>query len=285
MACALRASTPRPRPAICFATSVWRATSAGAGRCASAANAWARHAERRHAGAPARTGGLVPSERAAGDLEAIETDASPIRRWPVVAASALFLALAMGAVVIGMSDYVVPPEAPRGWARADAALVDMAGILGLSLGGIAMGRLADRRGARPVVLFGAVVLVVLGACHLLAALTTAAWQLTGLMFVAGLPGAAAILAPAIALAGRLFPAGAGLAIGIVSAGRLPDDTERRTSNGRDRPVTCLAVHRALGRSRHRAVRGIGGGFVRRCPGRDRDQPLQDRGRPPPRAVA
>jgi MFS family permease len=129
----------------------------------------------------------------------------------------LILALAMGAMVNGLSAFVVPLEAAHGWSRGEIALINTLGILGLALGGLPMGAIADRIGTRPVVLGG---VVVVGACYLLAAATTALWQVYALMFAAGFFGAAAIFPPIIAYVGRWFAAGgAGLAIGVVSAGQ------------------------------------------------------------------
>lgn len=137
-------------------------------------------------------------------------------RWIIVAAAALILALAMGSIVNGMSAYVVPLEALYGWDRADVSLINVAGIVGMAFGGLLMGPLADRFGTRPVVLAGS---VVLGASYLASALADQLWQFYALMFVAGFFGAAAIFAPIMALVGKWFPVGAGLAFGIASAGQ------------------------------------------------------------------
>lgn len=137
-------------------------------------------------------------------------------RWIIVAAAALILALAMGSIVNGMSAYVVPLEALYGWDRADVSLINVAGIVGMAFGGLLMGPLADRFGTRPVVLAGS---VVLGAAYLASALADQLWQFYALMFVAGFFGAAAIFAPIMALVGKWFPVGAGLAFGIASAGQ------------------------------------------------------------------
>ncbi|UWQ20089.1 MFS transporter [Jannaschia sp. W003] len=137
--------------------------------------------------------------------------------WRLALACALILALAMGAMVNGLTAFVVPLEAAHGWSRGEIALINTLGILGLALGGLPMGALADRIGTRPVVLGGA---IVVGTCYLLAALAIALWQFYGFMFVAGFFGAAAIFPPVIAYVGRWFAAGgAGLAIGVVSAGQ------------------------------------------------------------------
>lgn len=137
-------------------------------------------------------------------------------RWVVVFASALILALAMGSIVNGMSAYVVPLETLHGWDRADISLINVAGIIGLAGGGLILGPLADRFGTRPVVLGG---ITVMGLAYLASAAAPALWHYYALMFLAGFFGAAAIFAPIMAFVGKWFPVGAGLAIGIASAGQ------------------------------------------------------------------
>jgi MFS family permease len=145
-----------------------------------------------------------------------EASQQPAYRWVIVFAAALILALSMGAMVNGMSAFIVPMQESYGWARGDAALINFAGIMGMAFGGVLAGRVADRIGARPVLIFG---VVVLGLCYLLASLLTSLWQYYALFAVAGFFGAGAIFPPVMALVGNWFAAGAGLAIGIVSAGQ------------------------------------------------------------------
>jgi len=145
-----------------------------------------------------------------------ETSQQPAYRWVIVFAAALILAISMGAMVNGMSAFIVPMQERYGWARGDAALINFAGIIGMAFGGVLAGRVADRVGARPVLIFG---VVVLGLCYLVASLLTSLWQYYALFAVAGFFGAGAIFPPVMALVGNWFAAGAGLAIGIVSAGQ------------------------------------------------------------------
>ncbi|WP_300547464.1 MFS transporter [Roseovarius sp.] len=140
----------------------------------------------------------------------------PRYRWVVVSASALILALALGSIVNGMSAYVVPLEELHGWARAEVSLINVSGIMGLAFGGLLMGSIADRFGTRIVVLAGS---TVMGISYLTASLADQLWQYYLLMFIAGFFGAAGIFAPIMALVGKWFPIGAGLAIGIASAGQ------------------------------------------------------------------
>lgn len=143
-------------------------------------------------------------------------DQQPAYRWIIVSASALILAISMGAIVNGMSAFIVPMQDGFGWKRGDIALINFAGIMGLAFGGLVMGPLADRKGARPVVLFG---VCVLGACYLAASAATSLWQYYLLFFLAGFFGAGAIFPPVMAVVGNWFYVGAGVAIGIASAGQ------------------------------------------------------------------
>ena len=137
-------------------------------------------------------------------------------RWVIVAASSIILAVAMGQLVNGLSVYFLPLELAYGWDRGDIALINTSGLIGLALGGILMGRAADRIGIRRVVIFG---VIVVGGLVLVASRATELWQLYTLFFLAGLLGGGAIFAPLMALVGSWFTRGAGLAIGIASAGQ------------------------------------------------------------------
>jgi MFS family permease len=135
--------------------------------------------------------------------------------WIVVAAVAVMLAVAMGQLVNGLSVFFVPLEREFGWPRGSIALINSAGLVGLALGGIVMGAIADRARIRSVCLAGA---IAVGACVTLAAGADRLWQFYLLFLVAGIFGAG-LFGPLVALVGGWFPAGAGLAIGIASAGQ------------------------------------------------------------------
>jgi len=135
--------------------------------------------------------------------------------WIVVGAVATILAVAMGQLVNGLSVFFIPLEQEFGWARSAIALINSAGLVGLAAGGVVMGMAADRAGIRTVALAG---VLAVGVCVLLAAFADRLWQFYLLFFVAGL-FAAGLFAPLIALVGSWFPVGAGLAIGIASAGQ------------------------------------------------------------------
>jgi MFS family permease len=140
----------------------------------------------------------------------------PGYRWVVVIASALILALSMGAIVNGITAFVVPMQEAYGWQRGAVSLINFSGIIGLAFGGMVMGRVADKRGVRPVVLFGA---VMLGLTYVLASFMREPWQFYALFALGGFFGAGSIFAPVMAAVGGWFRLGAGLAIGIASAGQ------------------------------------------------------------------
>ena len=62
-------------------------------------------------------------------------------------------------------------------------------------------------------------ITVMGVAYLTASLADQLWQYYTLMFLAGFFGAGGIFAPIMSLVGRWFPIGAGLAIGLASAGQ------------------------------------------------------------------
>jgi len=140
----------------------------------------------------------------------------PRFRWVVVVGAALLLAVAMGILVNGMSAFIVPLETHFGWERADVAAINSVGLIGIALGGIAMGFLADRIATRTVCLIGA---VAMSLALMLAAHAQSLWQFYALFFAAGAFGGGAFFAPVMALVGGWFRTGAGLAIGIASAGQ------------------------------------------------------------------
>lgn len=140
----------------------------------------------------------------------------PAYRWVVVAAASVILAVSMGQLVNGLSVYFVPLEAAFGWERGDIALINTAGLIGLALGGIVMGRIADRTSIRRMVLWG---VTVCGIASFAASQASELWQFYAIYFLAGALGGGAIFAPIMAAVGSWFAVGAGLAIGIASAGQ------------------------------------------------------------------
>ena len=149
-------------------------------------------------------------------MSAAPKGSEPSYRWVIVTAAALLLGIAMGTLVNGLSAFLVPLEMHFGWDRADVAAINSVGLIGIALGGIAMGFLADRFATRTICLTGA---ATLSLALLLAARTETLWQFYVLFFAAGAVGGGALFAPVMALVGRWFQTGAGLAIGIASAGQ------------------------------------------------------------------
>lgn len=60
-------------------------------------------------------------------------------RWVVLTCAALVLGIAMGTLVNGLSAFLVPLEMHFGWDRAEIAAINSFGLIGIALGGIAMG--------------------------------------------------------------------------------------------------------------------------------------------------
>lgn len=140
----------------------------------------------------------------------------PGYRWVILAAVTLILALVMGQIVNGLSVYFVPLETEFGWSRADIAMINTAGLVGLALGSFAMGFVADRYGARRVALIG---VTAAGLGTLAASRATDLWQLYAFFFLTGALGGGAVAGPMMALVGNWFRRAAGLAIGIAAAGQ------------------------------------------------------------------
>ncbi|MEM7252274.1 MAG: MFS transporter [Pseudomonadota bacterium] len=136
--------------------------------------------------------------------------------WVVVFASLWLMAMGTGGtyvVVVGLK----PIAAEFDWPRTIPSSAYALAMMGMGIGGIAMGRWADRVGvARPALLgtFG----VVLGA--LIGAGTGSQWTLwaaNGIFL--GLLGNAALFAPLVANVTRWFEVRRGLAVAIASAGQ------------------------------------------------------------------
>jgi MFS family permease len=147
---------------------------------------------------------------------AIEARSEPFYRWVIVGASSAILAVVMGVMVNGISVFFIPLNEEFGWLRASVSLINVSGLVGLAVGGIVMGRIADRTTTRRISLFGA---TVFGVCLLVAAHIDALWQFYVVFFIAGFLGGGALFAPLVANVGNWFKTGAGLALGITAAGQ------------------------------------------------------------------
>jgi MFS family permease len=138
------------------------------------------------------------------------------RRWLVAGSAALMLALVMGMLVNGIAAFFIPMESAESWSRADIALINSFGLLGLAVGSVVMGFVSDRIGIRAICL---IAVTTMGACLLLTSRVNALWQVYVIFFLAGALGGGALFAPIFATVGNWFPGMAGLAIGIAAAGQ------------------------------------------------------------------
>jgi len=136
--------------------------------------------------------------------------------WAVVAASVLCMAVATGSlyvVVVGLK----PIAAEFGGSRSIPSLGYSVGLLGMGVGGILMGRWADRKGTlQPLTLAG--VMIPLGAY--IASTSSNEWILVGTHAVFfGLLGNAAFFVPLMANVTRWFDRRRGLAVAVVAGGQ------------------------------------------------------------------
>jgi MFS family permease len=119
-------------------------------------------------------------------------------------------------IVNGISVFLIPLSEEFGWTRGAVSLINTAGLAGVAIGGIVMGRLADKTGTRWVSIVGG---LTLGLCILATAWADALWQFYLLFFVAGFLGAGSLMVPLVANVGNWFKSDVGLALGIASAGQ------------------------------------------------------------------
>ena len=132
------------------------------------------------------------------------------------------LATALALMTIGSAPmYVVSVVLPAvqaefGVARADASLPYMAMMIGFGIGGIVLGRLADRIGLMAVVLIGS---AGLAAGYMVCAFAGSLWALTlahGVLL--GACGSAAVFAPLVADTSLWFVRRRGIAVAICTSG-------------------------------------------------------------------
>jgi MFS family permease len=143
--------------------------------------------------------------------ELVDSAAAWRRLWISLALSTI------GGVGIWSMVVVLPAvQAEFGVARADAAAPYVAVMVGFTLGGILMGRLADRFGVVPPLLLGA---LALGAGYAGSALAPGFWAFVAAQGVlVGMLGSAATFAPLVADVSRWFARRRGAAVGIVASG-------------------------------------------------------------------
>lgn len=131
-------------------------------------------------------------------------------------AAALALAT-LGGVGLWSTNVVLPEiEAEFGVDRSEISLAYTFTMLGFAVGGVMMGRLADRFGVVPPLAIGA---VMLGVGYILASMVTSYWQfllVQGLMI--GALGSSASFGPLVADISHWFLRRRGIAVAIVAAG-------------------------------------------------------------------
>ena len=130
--------------------------------------------------------------------------------------AALLLMTIGGAAMYGVVVALPALQAEFGVSRADASLPYTLTMVGFGLGGILMGRLADRFGVIVPVVTGA---LSLGAGFLLCGMSVTLWQFSlahGLL--AGLLGCAATFAPLVADTSMWFTRRRGMAVAICASG-------------------------------------------------------------------
>jgi MFS family permease len=136
--------------------------------------------------------------------------------WFAVGTAAAMLAVIMGMLVNGLTAFFVPMADAEGWARADIALINSFGLIGLAFGSVVMGYVADRLSIRTICLLAA---STMGLCLIVASQARSLSTLYVLFFLAGVLGGGTLFAPIFAYVGNWFPKGAGVAIGTAAAGQ------------------------------------------------------------------
>jgi MFS family permease len=161
----------------------------------------------------AGTGAAIGSERSsAGRADAsVETRYSWVVAWAVLA----LMSVAFGAPLVGVVA-LKPIAADLGSARSVPALASSLAWLGTAVGGVLMGRLAERVGVRRLVIGGA---LMIGA-GLALATAGGAWTLNvGHGLLIGFCGLACMNAPLYVYVTRWFDRRRGTALALISSGQ------------------------------------------------------------------
>ena len=135
-------------------------------------------------------------------------------RWVIVAAGGLLGCMAIGAM-FSLPVFIVPIARDTGWSITGVSSAMTIGFLAMAMAAMTWGSLSDRFGARPVVLFGSVVLTAS------LALTSRAASLVQFQLIFGVMvggATAAIFAPMMACVTGWFETHRSLAVSLVSAG-------------------------------------------------------------------
>ncbi len=143
--------------------------------------------------------------------------AEPDSRYAWLRLIATLLLMTIGSSAMYVVSVVLPAvQADFGVARADASMPYTALMVGFGLGGILMGKLADRYGVMSVLLVGA---AGLGSGFVVASLSDSVWSFSVVHGVLlGLFGASATFAPLVADTSLWFVRRRGIAVAICASG-------------------------------------------------------------------
>lgn len=138
----------------------------------------------------------------------------PPYAWVILAASAVMIGMAFGAIV-NISVFLKPLAAEFGWPRAELSAAYSVVTVATGLGGIVMGHFSDRLSVRRVVLVGS---ITPGVAFLLLSGLNTPGELYAFHALMGLFGFGAIMAPLTNVTTFWFARNRGLAVGLTSAG-------------------------------------------------------------------
>lgn len=135
-------------------------------------------------------------------------------KWVVLAAGGLMGCVAMGAM-FSLPIFLAPMAEDTGWSRTGISAAMTIAFLSMAFASIMWGALSDRYGAQPIVMIGAVLLVVslYALSHVTSLLT---FQVLFGVIMGG--SIAAFFAPMMATVMGWFDTNRGLAVSLVSAG-------------------------------------------------------------------
>jgi len=135
--------------------------------------------------------------------------------WVVACAALAMLTFSYGGPLVAVVA-LKPMAAELGVPRSVPALAFSLAWLGTGIGGIIMGRLADRTGLRPIVMFGAVMV----AAGLAVSSLGGVWHLyIGQGLLMGLLGNSCLFAPLVVYVSRWFDRRRGSALALISSGQ------------------------------------------------------------------
>lgn len=138
----------------------------------------------------------------------------PYAWWRLLASVGLST---IGGIGLWSSVVVLPSiEVEFGVDRGSASLPYFATMLGLAIGGIAIGRLSDRFGIMPLLIFSS---IMLGSGYVVSAHVTSYWQFILVQaLMIGMLGASGSFGPLVADISLWFKRRRGIAVGIVASG-------------------------------------------------------------------